>query len=554
LALFALCPALALGQSGADLIPEDATFALAINSVAGVRDKGEKFLKDHDIKLGERRPSKLFNDLFKFLNLKKGVDEKAPAALVLGNLSKATKKERQGLEILGYLYAIIPVKDAREIAGNYGLKEADLKKPHKVEAGGVALRAVLKGKFLYIGLREDVITAATKAKALPSVLSGAQKAAMTKSDLALHLGANALGKMYGEWLNEVEKNLKRKDEKDDTESKQLIDALRGLRFVVGGVTFDEGGKINVIATFKAGKDGAAAKKFLTKLRAGPGASDLIGLPVGNPLVLFAAKGDGTSNVSMARALVNVLFDQGRIDRLLPGEERRELVSTFERLYKELKGSRVALYDNGDPTKQGRLTLLGILDIGDTEKHLAEMPNLVKRLNSAFKNAFKGAEEKAPTVSYAGKAEKLAGLDVNVVRVKAPGLTKSDLKSLKDYFGPDWDKVRIVVQGKKAIFLAGSNTALLKEAAANLEKREKGLAADKVVMAELARLSKERKLELHFNLSGLAALRKGEKPGPAKGLVSLSLTVEPDRLQLEVVAAKSEVKPFIHAFLGLPKEK
>src|SRR5262249_17307044 len=156
------------------------------------------------------------------------------------------------------------------------------------------------------------------------------------SDLAMHFGAEALGAMYGKALDEAEERLKRKDEKDDSQSKLLIAALRELRFMVGGLNLDER-KINVIATFKTGKEGAAGKKFLTKLRAGPGTSDLVGLPAGQPVAIFAAKGDGTSNVAMVRALINLLFDQGRIDKVLPGEERPAFVASLEKMYRELKG-------------------------------------------------------------------------------------------------------------------------------------------------------------------------------------------------------------------------
>jgi hypothetical protein len=546
LALFLACPALIFGQSGAGLIPEDATFALTINSISGVRDKGEKFVKDHGLKVGDHRPSALFKQLFEALEIKKGVDEKGAAALVLPNLKKLDVEELKAeLSVLFLPYLAIPVKDVKEMASNFGLKPDDLKggKVHTYHGKVI----MLKGKHLYLALGKKPISLVPSVKPLTGSLSAAQKEALAKSDLALHFGAEALGAMYGKVLDEAEKQLRRKDEKDDSQSKGLIDALRQLRFVVGGLSLDER-KINIIATFKTGKDGAAAKKFLTRLRAGPGSSDLIGLPAGRPLFIFAAKGDGTSNVSMARALVNLLFDQARIDKLLPGEERPAFVASLEKMYRELKGSRIALYDNGEDTKSGQSALVGILDIGDTEKHLAEMPNVVKRLNIALEKAAEGSDKKPMVFSYEGKAEKLDGLEVNLLRVKAPGLSRAEKKALVEAFGPDWDRVRIVVVGKKVAFLAGSKLSLLKEAAANLKKGAKGLADDKKVAARLARLSKDRKLEIHLNLQGLELYRRGGT-GAFRGLTSLALTVEESRVQLEIVASESEVKPFA-ALLGL----
>ena len=44
LAAVVLCPTLVRAQSGVDLIPDDAAFALVINSISGVRANGAKFL------------------------------------------------------------------------------------------------------------------------------------------------------------------------------------------------------------------------------------------------------------------------------------------------------------------------------------------------------------------------------------------------------------------------------------------------------------------------------------------------------------------------------
>lgn len=549
LALALLAPVKAFGQSGADLVPEDAAFAFTINSISGVRDKGEKFLKEHGLRLKRIKPSELFSLVFLFLGIKDGADEKGPAAAVVGSLKKVKAGEKAPQEVEKYFYIAVPVKDVGEMAGNYALAAADLKdgKAHAVSGGWFESNILLHGKHLYIGTRkEEVLALVPKSKPVTGLLTPAQKAALAKTDLAMHLGAEALGEMYGKALDQAEKDLRRKDRGDDAQSKLLIDALRELRFVVGGLDLD-GRKINIIANFKQGKGGAASKKFLTALRAGPGNSDIVGLPEGRPLAVFAAKGDGKSNVAMARALVNLLFDQARIDGLLPGEERPAFVASLEKMYQELKGSRVALYHN-QAARKGRLAVVGILDIGDTDKHLAEMPAVVKRLNEALVKAARGLDRRRPMVfSYEGKAEKVDGLEAHLLRVKSHDLPGRDREALVENFGPDWSKVRIVVAGKKVVFLAGSNLDLLKEAITNLKKGAKGLAEDRIITAELARLSKDRKVEIHVNLGGLKRLQSGMKPGPLTGMTSLALTVQPDHVQLEIVAAKSEVKPFATLF-------
>lgn len=557
-----LCPAVALGQAGADpapvepvhtgadLIPDDATFALAVNSVSGVRDKGEKFVKEHGLKVGPNRPTTLFNQAFDYLKIRKGLDEKGAAAVVLPSLKKL-KQEEIDFTVLRLLYIVVPVKNVAEMAENFDLKAADLKngKPHPVRGGKVVL---LKDKHLYVGFSADGLSLVPKGKALPSVVGPRERGALTKSDLALHFGADALGTIFRKQLDDLENTLKRKDDRDDSQSKALVDALRQLRFVVGGLSLDDGGKINVVASFNKGKDGAAATKFLTALRAGPGASDLIGLPAGRPWLAYAAKGDGTSNVAMIRALVNLLFDQGRIDAILPGKERPAFVASLERLYQELKGSRAALYP-ADPKGKGDLALVGVLDLGDTEKHLTEMQTMVKHLNAAAERAAKLHDRKAPVFAYEGKAEKVGGVSVNVVRVTVPDLDRKEREGLEGMFGPDWNRLRLAVEGKKVVFLVGSKTDLLTQTVANLKKGEKGLAADRVITGELARLAKERKLEVHVNLRNIALYQKGKMPEPVKGLTSVALTVETDRVQLEIVAARSEIRPFA-ALLGLADEE
>src|SRR5262245_51502093 len=137
LALLLLSPPLAFGQSGVELIPEDATFALTINNLSGLRDKGVKFLDDHGIRLKGIKPSTLFDIAFLYVGIRDGYDEKGPAAVVLASLKKARAGEKGPPDLEKYLYAVVPVKDVGEMAGNFRLNAADLKdgKAHDVEGG-----------------------------------------------------------------------------------------------------------------------------------------------------------------------------------------------------------------------------------------------------------------------------------------------------------------------------------------------------------------------------------------------------------------------------------
>src|SRR5437763_628385 len=86
-------PALALRaateEQPLDLIPADASFALLVKSLADVRDKGEQFFKDNDVDPNKApRPTDLFRDGFGWLKIKKGLNDKGTAALLLPDLKK----------------------------------------------------------------------------------------------------------------------------------------------------------------------------------------------------------------------------------------------------------------------------------------------------------------------------------------------------------------------------------------------------------------------------------------------------------------------------------
>src|SRR5258707_1166072 len=80
---------------------------------------------------------------------------------------------------------------------------------------------------------------------------------------------------------------------------RLHDALKGGEFAVGGLTLGKNPSLNVIASFA--KD-EKAQKFLAELRGGDGIATLNGLPKVDPLILYAATGDGERNADMTRAL------------------------------------------------------------------------------------------------------------------------------------------------------------------------------------------------------------------------------------------------------------
>ena len=86
----------------------------------------------------------------------------------------------------------------------------------------------------------------------------------------------------------------------------------------------------------------------------------------------------------------------------------------------------------------------------------------------------------PSFAFLDKVEKVGGHDVRQIAVK---LSKRDLAvagPLGKLFGPDWNRVRVAVVGKRIVLLVGSDLGLFKTALVNLTEDKPGLASSKVL--------------------------------------------------------------------------
>jgi hypothetical protein len=536
-----------------DVIPNDAAFGLVIKNLAELRDKGEKFLETHKIDLpGEDRPSRLFENVLKYLKIEKGLNEKGTLAVVVPNLKKVGVKRGDIFAVLLNLVIVVPYSDLDQMAGNFKKKADDLKPGEVVEigaAGGFEPKYLLrKGKYVMVGLRQEPLDWYNDGKPVTADLSPAQRAALARSDLALLLGIEPLSDLAKSSIDGLEKAMiLQGDTESNAVSRQFIAAVREVRFVAGGLHLGDGGSIDLVASFPKGEAGKAAKAFLEALRAGPGYSDLVALPDHDPLFAYAAKGDGVSNVAMVRALLNILIDKGGFGDLLTNADRKNFHLALEPMYKHLKGSRAALYRTSDESK-GLLAGVGILDLDDPEAHLAEYPKMLGVFNTVSDRLYKDTPDTAPHFRYTPKAETVNGLRVDHLQVRFKDLPKETRHQLKQLYGPDWDTLRLAVRDKSVVVLLGSDQELWKETLRNQDKGLRGLADNKVMKEALAKLSPERKIELHFCLKHLVPFTDGPDAGkgvktPVEGFSSIAMIAEPDRFQIQITAAKSEVQSF-----------
>jgi hypothetical protein len=327
---------------------------------------------------------------------------------------------------------------------------------------------------------------------------------------------------------------------------RLHDALKGGEFAVGGLTLGKNPSLNVIASFA--KD-EKAQKFLAELRGGDGVASLAGLPKVEPLVLYAATGDGERNADMTRALLkNVLDKWLGVEVFISQQDRTRFLDAFSVMYRRLKGSRAVVYQvsKDNAARVGKLAAVLVMDIDDPSKHLAEWKNLVEVANNSAPRIVKQGRESAPKFTFTPEAEKLGRLRVDVLKVTVPNLPAEVEKGYRELLGPNWNIVRLVVQGKQVVALFGSDLETLRLTLTHLKTGAKGIAEDVRVQKTLARVSPERKIEFHFNLRDYLTITDGRKfkDVPRETLSSLVLTLETDRVQVELKADEADVRPIV----------
>ncbi len=541
---------------GVDLIREDSAFGLLVKNLDDLRSKGDKLhkelqLKDNDLP----RPTDLFKQLFQMLiGSEKGIDGKGPAALVVPSPKQLKLKpggdpSTDAINLLANLVVIIPLSDPEAMAGNFGFKQGEwkldtvksVKSAESFIFNKLDYKMLLTEKFAYASVSENAIKVlrASKAKPLSAALSRRQARAVKESDGVLHIAFQEMAGLWKVLIAELEKKLEGAE--DEKVVSRLGAALLEVRSVTLAMKVEDGLKFDLVTSFTK-TDGDAAK-FLAVVRGGPGTSDLNGLPAANPLLAYAAKGDGERNVHEARALLKVLLRGWLgIDVEISKEDRKHFEEAFDVLYRHLKGSRAALYaiDAKKADKAGQCAAIVILDLDDPSKHLAGWKGVVEVANKAAPKITKEDRTSTPKFAFTPKASKLDDADVDVLSVEIPGMPKAVRDGYVKQLGPDWNKLQMVTVGKQVVGLFGSDTDLLRQAVKNVKEGKKGLAGNKTFAGHLATLPAERKIEFHLAAGPYAALRAGKPVKPASWS-AIGLVLETDRLEIKLVLPVADLR-------------
>jgi hypothetical protein len=189
MALLLLGSAPAPAQQGVlDLIPADAAAALAVRNLDELATKGDKLMADAQLQLQNvPRPSQLVAQLYNFLGGQGSIDPKGSAAILLARPEKKDDWGRWGIPNSRLLVGVVPVGNRAMLAGAFDLKPEQLRPDKavrgKLQGGPERLYLLLRGKHLYVGEDEEIVTRLGRAKPLRDQLPAARRKQLQEADV-----------------------------------------------------------------------------------------------------------------------------------------------------------------------------------------------------------------------------------------------------------------------------------------------------------------------------------------------------------------------------------
>jgi hypothetical protein len=240
---------------------------------------------------------------------------------------------------------------------------------------------------------------------------------------------------------------------------------------------------------------------------------------------------------------------GTLDLTRP-EARREV--DIDKLIADLGHNRYAVR----AAATTRLRLIGELAVPDLEKAVAanKDPEQVQRAKMLIADITAAAAERRkellrtdlprhirPTFAWVANAETRLGRPVDVVHIKLTEAERPAAQAMRQYFGPDWDKMRLAVHGRQVVVLLGSEVELFEEALKNVQDGRKGIAEGLPGMAAppVARFQ--------VSVDALSRLVNGQTlRAPGRRLTSVAVSVPESGLQVELHIPTEELRALAHA--------
>jgi hypothetical protein len=144
----------------------------------------------------------------------------------------------------------------------------------------------------------------------------------------------------------------------------------------------------------------------------------------------------------------------------------------------------------------------------------------------------------PSFTWKANAEQLAGVPISFLGLRFDAEDAPYAGWLKDFFGPDWHRVRIGEVGGKVVALVGSDVSLLEQAIQNVRAGKPGLEAAPALASFHKNAGPDRRAELHLAVQRIQALTVPAKQLPADfkptdEISSIGLRTAPAELGLDL---------------------
>jgi hypothetical protein len=276
------------------------------------------------------------------------------------------------------------------------------------------------------------------------------------------------------------------------------------------------------------------------------------------LVAILDTADAEEFLNTLRGLVR-LADPASLN-LSPKAGRKQDIAEVERLVQDLGDRRFRTRVSATT----KLSLIGEPALPHLETALTSSDVEVRRRAQTLKERIvqaaverrkellskDGARVAHPTFAYAVRAETRGGQPIDILQVRLGEKDAKAADSFRQLFGSQWDQVRLAPHGKQVVVYWGSDPQFLDATLKNLKGGKLGLAEASALAQFAPHRDPGRKLEFRVSLETIRGLRKAEDLKQGTKLVSgcalsaTALTVEPDRLQLDLWLPASEVKSLV----------
>lgn len=405
-----------------DLVPADATVAIAIPNLTKLQDKGDKLVADSGANIP--RLSNLFQQLFNGLGVNAGLDPDQSMAIMLARRDPKKDGPINLDDLVQLIVVVIPFKDRDQMAGNFGFKAGELKpdetKPGELnQAGNFKVFFRTRDSHLFISPNEQSLLSVVKGKPIRGELDATRQKQLDQADLIAHLAIPAVQREWKELLGALEQKIQPTDAAEKEVLREFIRSAESFRFLLASVRLDDG--IAFSTTVVLPKEAReSAKKLAALLGTARDRTGLRGLPEGNVVAAQSYMTDGSRNAFLIRSVLAFLLNgSGSFDigPVFTAADRLNYMNIFTDVWQRLQGSRVAMYQTPSEFQLGLFSFVAILDTEKPDQLMAELKELAKLADAKFL-------EEQPADKRQALIEKLVGdLGSNDFQVRHSATTR-----------------------------------------------------------------------------------------------------------------------------------